>query len=461
MKKVFLFPFLVSSVFANLVQTNDGGYLELFSKKNSTEVIAKVPTFKGTLDIKGCYQDSGPERWCRVYYKDNTIQINGYSQKKYITAFQKQKSVAHYFQKKFGGRYNEEANDVLVVNDGYIVVGYTQSFGKGDQDIYIIKIDKYGNKIYSKAYGGANSDIAKGIVKTPDGFMIAGTTRSFGNRVQNIYVARLRDDGALYWQKGFYSDSDDYYEGNAITPVSDTNFLIAGQEDHVKFFDSQKNIYVNAVNIDGKRNGIKYYGGKDDEKANSIITTKQGYVIAGETDTWGHGDKDAYVLCIDKKGNRLWHNAFGFKYDETANQIIQTADGGYIVVGTSTSNTSARENIFVVKIKPNGRFDWQYLYGTTQNDAGYGIIELKDGYVIAGYTEDSKGYDKDLYLLKIDKKGNTVWNRRFGGTKDDEAHAIKKTDDGFIVVGYTKSVGSYSKDVYILKLNYEGKIQSK
>ena len=456
MKISVVLPLLISSAFAGLIQTNDGAYLELFAKRNSTELIAKVPVFRGSIDAKSCYKDRTNTTWCRTIYKDGSMQIIGFSEKKYIDKINQVHNKQPFFKKRFGGRYDEEARDVLVLDDGFLIVGYTKSFGHGNEDVYVLKTDEYGNKIYSKAYGGSDSDIANAVTKTPDGFMIAGTTKSFGNRVQNLYVARLRDDGGLYWQRGFYSDGDDYYEGNDITPVSKTNFLIAGQEDHVEFFNSEKNIYVNAVNIKGKRNGIKYYGGKDDERANSIITTKDGYTIAGETDTWGHGDKDAYVLHIDKKGKKLWHNAFGMKYDEVARQIIQTSDGGYILVGSSESDTRNRDNIFVAKIDAKGGLEWQYLYGTPEDDGGYGIVEVKDGYVIAGYTEHTKGYDKDLYLLKISKDGDTVWSRQYGGVKDDEARAIKKTKDGFVVVGYTQTIGGLSKDLYILKVNRKG-----
>ena len=288
--------------------------------------------------------------------------------------------------------------------------------------------------------------------------MVAGTTSSFGNRVQSIYLSKITKDGNLMWQNAYYSDKDDYYEAKDIIKISDNNLLLAGTEEHVKFFNSEVNMYLNAINTDGKRNGIKRYGGEDPERANSVISTPDGYVIAGETDTWGHGRLDAYVVKVDKDGNRQWHNAFGFDEDETANQVIATKDGGYIIVGTTDSDYRTQNNIFVVKLDADGTREWQSYYGTRENDEGFGIAEAKDGYVLAGYTKGTKNYDSDVYLIKINKNGTTIWEKTYGSTKDDRATAILKVEGGYVIAGYSTSIDTYSKDMYLIKVDENGNL---
>ena len=459
MKIALIISVATSALLAGIVETNSGMFLELFTNKNSTEIISKVPTAKGKIEKRNCYSTRNGEEWCKVTYTDNGMVIKGYSERKYLDIIAQAPNTKPTFEQTYGGKYDDVANDIIALKDGYLLVGETQSFGEGDRDTYVIRVDKLGNKVFSVAYGGRNTDIANAVVEMNDAYMVAGTTSSFGNRVQSTYLAKIAKNGNLMWQKAYYSDKDDYYSANDLVKISDNNLLLAGTEDHVKFFSSEVNMYLNAINTNGQRNGIKRYGGEDPERANSIISVSDGYVIAGETDTWGHGRLDAYVIKIDKDGNRIWHNAFGFDEDETANQIIATRDGGYIIVGTTDSDYRTQDNIYVVKINANGKREWQSYYGSREADEGFGIVESRDGYVIAGYTKGTNNYDSDVYILKIDRNGSVIWEKRYGSSKDDRANAIIKAEDGYVVAGYSTSVESYSKDVYLLKIDENGNIR--
>ncbi|WP_457745839.1 hypothetical protein [Sulfurimonas sp.] len=461
MKTLLFTSLLTSTLIASIVQTSSGTFADLYADKNSqSNIVATISIDKGHLIKKRCMSNSQSQRWCRVKYIYDDIVLHGYLQEKTLKHIYQMPKKDKYFELSYGGEYDDVANDVVATEDGgYVMVGYTASFGNGQDDIYIFKTDKYGNKLYSLALGGSRDDEAMAVVQADNSsFMVAGYSESFGNGVESVYMARVSNNGNLIWQNAYYSDKDDYYRANDIVKISPNNFLLAGYENHVKFFSSETNIYLNAINMNAKRNGIKRYGGSKVDKANSIISVSDGYVIAGFSKTWGHGAKDAYVLKIDKKGKRLWHNAFGFSYDEVANQIIQTKDGGYILVGSTDSATSKQQDIFVVKMSASGGKIWQAHYGSREDDEGYGIVETTDGYVIAGYTKETKSYNSDVYLLKIDKQGNVIWHRKYGYDKDDEARAIIKVPDGFVITGFVTSEENYSKEIYILKVNEEGKI---
>ena len=458
MKSALLLPLVSSILLSGVIETSEGTFLEIYSSKGPhSNIVATVSASQGRLTKKLCTNTRNDGEWCKVKYKNNEVDISGYVDKKSFDKVRSKPNTRTTFETSFGGQRNDVGNDIIPLKDGALIVGYTQSFGAGNDDAYVIRVDRFGNKVSSYAFGGGSDDTLNSVIAINNGFMGVGTTRSYGNRVESIYMTRLANDGRLMWQNGYYSDKDDYYRGNDLVHIGNNNFLIAGSETHVEFFDSETNCYINSINIDGQRNGIKRYGGENTEEANSIVRVSDGYVFAGVTDTWGHGNDDMYVVKINKKGDRVWHNAFGFKYDEVANQIIATKDGGFMVVGTTESDIQNQRQVFVVKIDANGDRQWQRHYGTKENEEGFGIAETNDGYVIAGYTNYTPTYNKDLYLLKIDKRGNIIWNRRYGGDRDDQANAIVKIKDGFFVTGYTTSPETYSKDVYLLRVDENGR----
>jgi len=127
-------------------------------------------------------------------------------------------------------------------------------------------------------------------------------------------------------------------------------------------------------------------------------------------------------------------------------------------VGTSDSDYKNQKNVYVVKLNADGNREWQSLYGSRENDEGFGIAASDDGYVIAGYTKGTRNYDSDIYLLKIDKRGNVVWEKKYGSSKDDRANAIIKVKGGFAITGYSTSIETYSKDVYLLRVDEKGNI---
>lgn len=460
MKHMLLLPLISSALLAGIVETNGGTFLEIYSDKGpQSNIVATVSTFKGRLTKKLCTNTRNDGEWCKVKYTNGEISVSGYVDKKSYDKVNAAPNKRKTFERTFGGRRNDVGNDIIPLKDGALIVGYTQSFGSGNDDAYVMRVDKFGNKVSSTAFGGGGDDVLKAVVATKDGFMAVGTTRSFGNGVESIYLAKLSNTGHVQWQNGYYSDKDDYYRGNDIIDIGNDNFLVAGSEEHIKFFNSEKNCYINAIDINGKRNGIKRYGGEDAERANSIVSVPDGYVFAGVTDTWGHGADDAYVVKINKKGDRVWHNAFGFRYDEVANQIITTKDGGFILVGSTDSDVQNQKDVFVVKMNANGDREWKRHYGTKENEEGFDIVEVDDGYVVAGYTKYTPSYNSDAYLLKLDINGNIVWNRRYGGDRDDGALAIAKVSDGFLITGYTTSAETYSKDMYLIRVDNNGKIK--
>ena len=463
MKKLLIGSmFAAAALFGEVIETKKGMALELFAEPNyQSNKIAELLVDDGRVEIRRCVT-KGNETWCKVRYISQAFTINGFSDKKSLVKLQTAKKNRDTFEAIFGGRYEDVGMDLLVDDDGgFSIIGYTESFGHGQKDAYVVKTDRYGNKIKSFTYGGSETDIARAALRLADGGMlIVGDTTSFGNRAQSMYVAKIAKNGQMLWQRGIYNDKDDYYSAADVVKAGKKSFLIAGHEDHVKFFGSEVSGMVTGIKDNAKVYAYRYYGGEDDDVFHSIVAAKDGYVLAGKSDSWGHGRHDAYVVKIDKSGNQRFARVFGYKYDEDAKQIIHSNDGGFILIGTTDSDYDMRRDIFVVKMDKNGKRLWQYHYGTREDDEGFSITSAHGGgYILAGYTKDTKNYDKDLYLMKISENGDALWERRYGGSRDDAARKIKKIKDGYVIVGYKESTQTFSKDLYLLKVDKEGKLR--
>jgi len=361
------------------------------------------------------------------------------------------------FEKRFGGQGEDVAKAVLVLDDGYLIGGNTQSFGRIQSDAYIIKIDKNGNKVFSTAMGGNSEDTLEALLPIKDGFIFTGATKSFGDAISNLYVGRISKNGKSDWLQGLYLDKNDHYAGFDLAPINDNFVMIAGSHKQSKLFSSNLDARLDAVGIEGQHSFGISFGGTNEEELRSIIKTSNGYVLAGYTESYGKGKKDIYINRIDNDAHRIWHRSFGFNDDETANQIIATKEGGFIVVGTTRSFPQFSTQIYVVKMDANGHKIWDGQYGYKSDEEGRGIIEVEDGYVIVGYTRSTKERGADVYLLKLNRNGKKVWQRTYGGVKDDEGFAIAKTADGMIITGYTTDKDK-DKEVYVLKLDKNGRL---
>jgi hypothetical protein len=362
------------------------------------------------------------------------------------------------FEKRIGGHEEDIAKSVIVLDDGYLIVGKSKSFTKNRFfNIYIIKIDKLGQKVWSKHLGTKEDEEGNAVVETDDGFVIVGSSDKLGNDRKSVYLVKIRKDGEFIWERAFFSNKFDYYSGNDIVK-RDNGFIIASTERHPKLFNEQIDAYITSTDTNGQVVGTRRFGGEDEDMANAIIATEGGYVFAGATESFGHGDFDAYVLKMDERGKRLWSRAFGGSDDDSANDIIEVSDG-YVLVGTTESFGHRYSDVYVVKMNKNGNRIWHKTYGGSRDEEGYAIVEDEDGYVITGSAASyGEGFRTDLYLFKIDREGKLLWERVYGQKQDDVGYDLAKTQDGFIVVGTISDERTRDKDVYILKTDKNGKL---
>lgn len=369
-------------------------------------------------------------------------------------------SQAITFEKSIGGKDDDIGKSVIVLDDGYLIVGKSKSFSKNrDFNVYAVRVNKHGEKVWSKHFGSKEDDEANQVIETTDGYVLVGSSEKIGNDRKSIYMIKLEKNGKRIWERAYYSNKYDYYEGNGVVK-SDQGYIVASSEKHPKLFNEQVQVYIVATDENGQAIGRKRFGGDEEDYANAIIATEGGFMVAGATESFGHGDLDAYVIKMDPHGKRIWSRAFGGSDDDVANDIKKTSDGGYIAVGTTDSFGRRYNDVYVVKMNANGNRVWHRAFGGSKDEEGHAVVEVEDGYVIAGSAESyGEGLRSDMYLFKVDKKGRLVWERIFGGEQDDVAYDLAKTDDGFILVGEISDNRTRYKDVYMVKTDKNGKLK--
>ena len=256
------------------------------------------------------------------------------------------------WQKTFGGSDDDRARSVQeTIDGGYIVAGYTWSSSERE-DVYILKLDANGNKLWEKTFGGSDNDGALFIQQTIDGgYIVAGYTKSYGSGWYNAYLLKLDGAGNKVWEKVFGGSSWD--EARSIQQTNDGGYVVAGYTS--SFGAGSYDVYVLKLDTSGKEVWSKTFGGSSDDLAWSIQQTNDGgYIVAGYTKSFGAGSEDVYILKLDANGNKLWEKTFGGSYDERAYCIQQTRDGGYIVAGYTSSFGVGNYDVYIIKMDANG-----------------------------------------------------------------------------------------------------------
>ncbi|MEO8151373.1 MAG: T9SS type A sorting domain-containing protein [Bacteroidia bacterium] len=297
--------------------------------------------------------------------------------------------------KTFGGSDDDVGFTVQQTTDsGYIVSGYTSSFGAGNRDIYLIKTDANGNLLWSKTYGGAGMDNGYDVQQTFDGnFVITGY---YG---YVYFLLKVNSIGNVVWEKTFTGGG-----GKSIKQTTDGGFIITG--------DYLGQIFLTKTDSGGNMIWTKSLGGANyDDRGNSVDqTTDGGYIIGG----YSHYDFQTskyftYLIKTNANGDTLWTKSFGDATigidDGRCYSIKQTIDGGYVIAGQVIGQFL--DDVYLLKIDSTGNVQWSKSIGGAIFETGYSVVQTSDsGFIIAGST-NSFASGNHLYLIKTDANGNS------------------------------------------------------
>ena len=354
--------------------------------------------------------------------------------------------------KTFGGGETDIAECLIQTSDGgHLITGATWSYGAGFFDVWLIKTDEYGNELWNKTYGGMEEDGGHCVVETLDGsYIITGYTRSFGNGLEDVWLIKTDEYGNELWNKTYGGKNVEW--GKCVMEVHD-GYIIVGTT--YSYGTGEKDVWLIKTDEYGNEIWNKTFGGESAEYGNSIIKSDDGgYVIVGNTISYGAGFFDIYLLKTDEYGNEIWNKTFGGSDADRGEDVIQTKDGGYIIAGEATLHGAAWDDAILIKTDENGNMKWNKSYGGKNQDSGRSVIPTDDGGFLIGGTTASYGAGVfDARLIKTDEYGNEIWNKTFGGREGEEsADRVVQLDDGsYVFTGYTYSYGAGKGDIWLVK----------
>jgi hypothetical protein len=343
---------------------------------------------------------------------------------------------------------------------GYAIAGYTNSSfaSGGGYDAYLIKTDSYGNVTWGKTYGGSGGDYGESVIQTSDGgFAIAGYTNSFGAGGLDVYLVKTDLSGNLMWNRTYgYAGTD---VASSVVQTSDGGYVIAGYTS--SFGQGGDDVYLVKTNASGNVMWDWAYGGSGYDIGASVIQSSDGgFAIVGYTNSSfsSGGGYDVYLVKTNSTGNFMWSKTYGYSGTDIGFSVIQTSDGGFAIAGYTSSFGNGGYDFYLVKTDVSGTMIWAWAYGGTGNDIGEWVVQTSDaGYAIVGHTASFGAGGDDVYLVKTNSTGNFMWDRSYGYAGTDIGSSVVQTSDGgYAIAGNTNSFGSGGYDIYFIKTDLNG-----
>jgi hypothetical protein len=305
------------------------------------------------------------------------------------------------WSKTFGGIDNDAGNSVQQTSDGgYIIAGFTESYGAGSGDVWLIRSDSSGDVAWNQTFGGSGRGYGYSVQQTSDGgYIIAGFTESYGAGSGDIWLIKTDSSGDVAWNQTFGGSGGDF-----STSVQQTS--------------------------DG------------------------GYIIAGATQSYGTGMDDVWLIKTDSSGDVAWNQTFGDSGPDYGYSVQQTSDGGYIIAGATQSYGTRDFDVWLIKTDSSGDVAWNKTFGGSGHDYGRSDQQTSDGgYIITWFTLSYGAGESDVWVIKTDPSGGEEWKKSFGGSDSDYGTSAQQTSDGgYIIAGATQSYGAGDFDVWLIKV---------
>ena len=341
--------------------------------------------------------------------------------------------------------YNHQAYDYgrsvqQTTDGGFIIAGEAGSNG---MDVYLIRTNENGDTIWTKTFGGLNLDRGHSVQQTNDGgFIITGNIVPFADST-DVYLIRTDTSGNTVWEKTFGGDEWDY--GHSVLQTISGGFIIAGGTNS---FGASYNVYLIYTDANGDTVWTKTFS--DGYCAYSIQQIDNGdFIIAGRT------GGDVYLKRIDSNADSIWTRTYGGSNMDIGTEVKQTNDGGFIIVGYTWSFGSGAADFYLIRTNSNGDTLWTRTFGDNKDDHGHSVDQTSDnGFIITGDTESFGAGQNDVYIIRTNENGDTIWTKTIGDRNNDHGYSVRQTrDGGFIIAGATSTFGGSYHDVFLIRLD--------
>ena len=355
----------------------------------------------------------------------------------------------------FGGSDYDIAESVQQTTDGgYILAGWTSSYGAGNRDAWLIKTDATGTEQWNQTFGGSNNDAAKSVQQTTDGgYILAGWTESYGTGNGDAWLIKTDATGTEQWNQAF--GGSDYDMVKSVQQTTDGGYILAGYTE--SYGAGNGDAWLIKTDAAGVEQWSQTFGGSDKDRVHSVQqTTDGGYILTGYTCSYGAGDKDAWLIKTDATGIEQWSQTFGSSNWDEVRSVQQTTDGGYILAGFTSSYQAGYVDAWLIKTDVAGTEQWSKTFGGSNVDAVESVQQTTDGgYILAGCTWSYGVGTENAWLIKTDVAGTEQWSKTLGDFEYNWVGSIQQTTNGnYILAGYTESYEANGSDAWLVKIRH-------
>jgi hypothetical protein len=353
----------------------------------------------------------------------------------------------------YGGYYNEGGYASAPTSDGgYFAVGSTYSFGSGDHDIYVLRLDSLGDTLWSRTFGGALADFGRDILVTPDsGCIVVGSTVSWSAGKEDLFILGISSTGNLQWSKTYGGLNSD--EAWSVRRTGDGNLIVCGTTSSSGA--GYGDLWLLKLTTTGDSIWARTFGGPGGESGMSVKETYDGYIAVGATGSFGEGYSSIYAVKTNFAGDSVWAKTFGGPKADFGYAVEVSNYGDYIIAGATGSYGQGYYDAYVLAVSPQGDVLWEKTYGGVKDDRAYSICTTPNGdFIIGGTTESSGQGAVDMYVLRLNPIGDLIWSRSLGGALSDYCRGVSMDINGnFILSGYSYSYATGGSDLYLLSLS--------
>ncbi len=306
--------------------------------------------------------------------------------------------------------------------------------------------------LWTRTYGGSDLDKGHAIELAYDnGYVIAGETRSLGPGPLAVYLIKTDSGGNVMWTQTYGGSQYDY--ASSVVETADTGYIIAGVSN--SFGAGLRDLYLIKTDSTGDTIWTRTHGGTGNDVGAAVLQTQDGgYIILGTTYSYGAGSGDVWLVKTDASGDIAWTRTYGGGDSDAGWDLQPTADGGYIIAGQTRSFGAGDFDVYLIRTDSLGDTLWTSTFGGTGDDRGFSVCQLwTGGFLVAGYTTSFGGSGEDMYLVGVDSLGSQLWSETYGGGYNDRANSIREGHYAHILLGSTASYGNGGADLYVLEVN--------
>ena len=364
---------------------------------------------------------------------------------------------AQSWTKTFGSTYTSLGSAAVVTRDGgYAIVGYAEGIGGGKGQVQLLKTDVNGNEQWLRGFGGQDVDLGLDIQSTNDnGFILAGSSVISGTGDKQFYLVKVNEKGEEIWSRTYGGPESDI--AFSVKATQSGGFLLAGSSQNTV------NNNTDAVLLYTDENGAELwrtsFGGAGTQEFKRVIEVSDGFVCAGSTvvgkNSKGQDNRDALIVKYSRSGQLLWSKTYGSESYEDAQGLIELSSGGFVLCGKDTSD------IVVTRTNFEGDLIWTKKFGENYEDEAFALVQTRDNNLVVAGSSATSNSNVDGYALKISVDGNQLWSRRIGSSERYESfsHVLQNSDGSLMFTGvWGVNVFLITSKTFAVKTEAEGSI---